>query len=68
VKDYLLMEEEFVKNQERMKPTDDKSKEELNKVPHYFDHCLCGLESHTVTVGRRAPWNPHDRQHPRRDD
>jgi len=32
VKDYLLMEEEFVKNQERMKPTEDTSKEELNKV------------------------------------
>merc|ERR1711959_274628 len=32
VKDYLLMEEEFVKNQERLKPTDDSAKEELNKV------------------------------------
>jgi len=32
VKDYLLMEEEFVKNQERLKPTDDTAKEELNKV------------------------------------
>merc|ERR1711934_59303 len=32
VKDYLLMEEEFVKNQEAMKPTEDTAKEELNKV------------------------------------
>merc|ERR1711939_1233344 len=32
VKDYLLMEEEFVKNQERLKPTEDNAKEELNKV------------------------------------
>ena len=31
------MEEEFVKNQERLKPTEDSAKEELNKVcaaPH----------------------------------
>merc|ERR1711939_512474 len=32
VKDYLLMEEEFVKNQERLKPSEDNAKEELNKV------------------------------------
>jgi len=32
VKDYLLMEEEFVKSQERLKPTEDSAKEELNKV------------------------------------
>jgi len=32
VKDYLLMEEEFVKNQERLKPTDDSTQDELNKV------------------------------------
>merc|ERR1711959_231987 len=32
VKDYLLMGEEFVKNQERLKPTEDSAKEELNKV------------------------------------
>merc|ERR1711934_239317 len=32
VKDYLLMEEEFVKNQEAMKPTEDTAKEELSKV------------------------------------
>merc|ERR1711959_464669 len=32
VKDYLLMEEEFVKNQERLKPTDDSAQDELNKV------------------------------------
>merc|ERR1711959_120165 len=31
VKDYLLMGEEFVKNQERLKPTEDSAKEELNK-------------------------------------
>merc|ERR1712159_703163 len=32
VKDYLLMEEEFVKNQERLKPTEDSAQDELNKV------------------------------------
>merc|ERR1712159_99575 len=32
VKDYLLMEEEFVKNQERLKPTDDSAQQELDKV------------------------------------
>merc|ERR1711959_597908 len=32
VKDYLLMEEEFVKNQERLKPTDDSAQDELNKA------------------------------------
>ncbi|GAO47387.1 hypothetical protein G7K_1595-t1 [Saitoella complicata NRRL Y-17804] len=32
IKDYLLLEEEFVTNQERLKPQDDKSQEERNKV------------------------------------
>lgn len=32
IKDYLLMEEEYIKNQERMKPQDDKNEEERSKV------------------------------------
>ena len=32
VKDYLLMEEEFIKNQERLKPQEDKKEEERNVV------------------------------------
>ncbi|CAG5107388.1 Similar to Rpt2: 26S proteasome regulatory subunit 4 (Drosophila melanogaster), partial [Cotesia congregata] len=32
IKDYLLMEEEFIKNQERLKPTEEKDEEDLSKV------------------------------------
>merc|ERR1712055_327309 len=32
IKDYLLMEEEYIKNQERMKPQDDRNEEERSKV------------------------------------
>lgn len=32
IKDHLLLEEEFVQNQERLKPTDDKIAEERSKV------------------------------------
>lgn len=32
IKDYLLMEEEFIQNQERLKPTEEKSQEERSKV------------------------------------
>ena len=32
VKDYLLMEEEFIKNQERLKPQDEKKEEERTVV------------------------------------
>lgn len=32
IKDYLLLEEEFVQNQERLKPRDDQNKEERSKV------------------------------------
>merc|ERR1711874_213761 len=32
IKDYLLMEEEFIKNQERMKPQDEKNEEERSQV------------------------------------
>lgn len=32
IKDYLLLEEEYIKNQERMKPQDDKNEEERSKV------------------------------------
>merc|ERR1711937_726771 len=32
IKDYLLMEEEYIKNQERMKPQDDRNEEERSQV------------------------------------
>ncbi|XP_026391327.1 26S proteasome regulatory subunit 4 homolog B-like [Papaver somniferum] len=32
IQDYLLMEEEFVSNQERLKPQDDKNQEDISKV------------------------------------
>ena len=32
IKDYLLMEEEFIRNQERLKPQDEKNEEERSKV------------------------------------
>ncbi|XP_033104756.1 26S proteasome regulatory subunit 4 [Anneissia japonica] len=32
IKDYLLMEEEFIRNQERLKPQDEKDEEERSKV------------------------------------
>jgi len=32
VKDYLLMEEEFIQNQERLKPQEEKNQEERTKV------------------------------------
>ena len=48
VKDYLLMEEEFVKNQERLKPTDDSAQQELDKVPIRLNcspNCCCDQQS-----------------------
>ena len=32
IKDYLLMEEEFIRNQERLKPQEEKNEEERTKV------------------------------------
>merc|ERR1712168_1431932 len=32
IKDYLLMEEEFIRNQERLKPQEEKQEEERSKV------------------------------------
>ena len=36
IKDYLLMEEEFIRNQERLKPQEEKNEEERSKVLHSF--------------------------------
>lgn len=36
IKDYLLMEEEFIRNQERLKPQEEKIEEERSKVPTYY--------------------------------
>ena len=36
IKDYLLMEEEFIRNQERLKPQDEKNEEERSKVINLF--------------------------------
>ena len=36
IKDYLLMEEEYIKNQERMKPQDEKNEEERSQGSPFF--------------------------------
>ena len=36
IKDYLLMEEEYIKNQERMKPQDEKNEEERSQGSLFF--------------------------------
>ena len=38
IKDYLLMEEEFIRNQERLKPQDEKNEEERSKVTFFMRH------------------------------
>ena len=38
IKDYLLMEEEFVTNQERFKPQEERNEEDRSKVRHYYPH------------------------------
>jgi 26S proteasome regulatory subunit T2 len=35
IKDYLLMEEEFIRNQERLKPQEEKNEEERSKVSNH---------------------------------
>jgi 26S proteasome regulatory subunit T2 len=45
IKDYLLMEEEFVVNQERLKPQEDKNVEERTKVDE-----LRGTPMHVGTL------------------
>ena len=42
IKDYLLMEEEYIKNQERMKPQDEKNEEERSQgKPFLIADKLC---------------------------
>ena len=36
IKDYLLMEEEYIKNQERMKPQDEKNEEERSQGSLFY--------------------------------
>jgi 26S proteasome regulatory subunit T2 len=36
IKDYLLMEEEFIRNQERLKPQEEKNEEERTKVSTFL--------------------------------
>ena len=45
IKDYLLMEEEYIKNQERMKPQDEKNEEERSQgwSLFYTDIFIFGL-------------------------
>lgn len=42
IKDYLLMEEEYIKNQERMKPQDEKNEEERSQGLPLFLFILFG--------------------------
>ena len=37
IKDYLLMEEEFIRNQERLKPQEERNEEERSKVSQSVD-------------------------------
>ena len=41
VKDYLLMEHEFVQNQERLKPQDERNEEDRSKVRRCRCVCVC---------------------------
>lgn len=44
VKDYLLMEEEFVQNQEHLKPHEERNEEDRTKARHNGTHgrlCVC---------------------------
>lgn len=43
IKDYLLMEHEFVQNQEQLKPQDERNEEDRSKVNFFC--CLCFLTS-----------------------
>ncbi len=59
VKDWLLMEEEFVANQERLKPQEERNEEERNKVRQRLCYCCSisyavGLHSHLPAVVRSA--------------
>ena len=54
VKDWLLMEEEFVQNQERLKPQEEKNEEERTKVRIC---CSCFL------VVRCRSWHPREKSY-----
>ena len=43
VKDWLLMEEEFVANQERLKPQEERNEEDRSKVRMAHHICVCRL-------------------------
>ncbi len=53
IKDYLLMEEEFIRNQERLKPQEEKNEEERSKVSRRLHHVrhLCRHELHDLLGG-----------------
>ena len=59
IKDYLLLEEEFVQNQERLKP-----REEKNQVYCLLTSFLCFCVDDCGVGGtkscRRFTWNTHD--------
>ena len=44
VKDYLLMEEEWVKTQELLKPHEERNEEDRSKVAPMFMHCMIRTE------------------------
>lgn len=55
VKDYLLMEEEFVANQERLRPQEEKNEEQNTKVRAFLDALFPGesLASEEALIGSR---------------
>ena len=53
VKDWLLMEEEFVQNQERLKPQEERNEEDRTKV---LTHSFCGQKA-TYPPERHLWWH-----------
>lgn len=60
VKDWLLMEEEFVANQEQLRPQEERNKEDRSKVG--VQGANLDVINHHVTGGR-PPWLPHECGH-----
>merc|ERR1711962_1228031 len=50
IKDYLLMEEEFIKNQERLKPQEEKHEEERTKVDELRGTPISVGSEHYVSI------------------
>lgn len=67
VKDWLLMEEEFVANQEQLRPQEERNKEDRSKVGaddgDHNDNRRRDTIASPSTSGGRPAWLPHERGH-----